>query len=138
MVIDRFFIGYFYRLRFVLRQRLCAVFRNRSADTMCPCRQSVHADKRIRHEWHCPIRGLSLRQWFTVYNSKVTRPKWGPPWRVRDAHAPRFNYDLDAIFLDIKKREKESGLNFVLGVARQPLPDAERKAERKEEEDAAQ
>jgi hypothetical protein len=57
---------------------------------------------------------------------------------VRDAHAARFNYDLDAIFLDIKKREKESGLNFVLGVARQPLPDAERKAERKEEEDAAQ
>ena len=56
---------------------------------------------------------------------------------MRNAHAARFNYDLDAIFLDIKKREKESGLNFVLGVARQPLPDAERKAERKEKEDAA-
>jgi hypothetical protein len=58
--------------------------------------------------------------------------------RVRDAHAARFNYDLDAIFLDIKKREQESGLNFVLDVERQPLPDAERKAERKEKEDAAQ
>lgn len=40
--------------------------------------------------------------------------------RVRDAHAARFNYDLDAIFEDIKKREKESGLVFVQGVARQP------------------
>jgi hypothetical protein len=40
--------------------------------------------------------------------------------RVRDAHAARFNYDLDAIFQDIKKREKENGLVFVQGVARQP------------------
>ena len=42
--------------------------------------------------------------------------------RVRDAHAARFNYDLDAIFQDIKKREMESGLVFVQGVARQPAP----------------
>jgi len=42
--------------------------------------------------------------------------------RVRDAHAARFNYDLHAIFLDVKKREKERGLKFVLGVARQPVP----------------
>lgn len=40
--------------------------------------------------------------------------------RIRDAQAARFNYDLDAIFQDIKKREKESGLVFVQGVARQP------------------
>lgn len=40
--------------------------------------------------------------------------------RVRDAQAARFNYDLDAIFQNIKKREKESGLVFVQGVARQP------------------
>jgi len=40
--------------------------------------------------------------------------------RVRDAHAARFNYDLDAIFLDIKEQEKKSGLTFVQGVARQP------------------
>ena len=42
--------------------------------------------------------------------------------RVRDAHAARFNYDLDAIFQDIKERERKSGLVFVQGVARQPAP----------------
>jgi hypothetical protein len=42
--------------------------------------------------------------------------------RVRDAHAARFNYDLDAIFRDIKEREKKSGLEFIQGVARQPMP----------------
>ena len=41
--------------------------------------------------------------------------------RVRDAHAARFNYDLDAIFQDIKEREEKSGLKFVQGVARQPV-----------------
>ncbi len=40
--------------------------------------------------------------------------------KIRDEHAASFNYDLHAIFLDIKKREKESGLIFVNGVARQP------------------
>lgn len=33
--------------------------------------------------------------------------------RVRDAHAARFNYDLDAIFRDIKEQEKASGRTFV-------------------------
>jgi hypothetical protein len=33
--------------------------------------------------------------------------------RVRDAHAARFNYDLDAIFRDIKEQEKKSGRVFV-------------------------
>jgi hypothetical protein len=33
--------------------------------------------------------------------------------RVRDAYAARFNYDLDAIFRDIKEQEKKSGLQFV-------------------------
>jgi hypothetical protein len=42
--------------------------------------------------------------------------------RVRYAYAARFNYDLDAIFRDIKEREKKSGLQFVQGVARQPVP----------------
>jgi hypothetical protein len=32
---------------------------------------------------------------------------------VRDAHATMFNYDLDAIFKDIKEQEKNSGLTFV-------------------------
>ena len=39
--------------------------------------------------------------------------------RIRDAHAARFNYDLDAIFRDLREREKKSGLKFVGGVARQ-------------------
>ena len=42
--------------------------------------------------------------------------------RIRDAHAALFNYDLRAIFLDIKKRENERGLEFIDGVARQPMP----------------
>lgn len=33
--------------------------------------------------------------------------------QVRDAHAARFNYDLDAIFRDIKEQEKKSGRKFV-------------------------
>ena len=33
--------------------------------------------------------------------------------RVRDAHAARFNYDLDAIFRDIKEQEKNSGRTFI-------------------------
>ena len=46
--------------------------------------------------------------------------------RVRNAHAARFNSDLDAIFQDIKEREKKSGLVFVHGVARQPAPNPTR------------
>jgi len=38
--------------------------------------------------------------------------------RIREAHAARFNYDLDAIFRDIKEREKASGHRFVDGIAR--------------------
>ena len=33
--------------------------------------------------------------------------------RVRQEHAARFNYDLDAIFEDIKRMERESGRTFV-------------------------
>jgi hypothetical protein len=36
--------------------------------------------------------------------------------RIRDAYAARFNYDLDAIYKDIKKREKKAGYKFVNGV----------------------
>jgi hypothetical protein len=38
--------------------------------------------------------------------------------RIRDAHAAKFNYDLDAIFRDIKEQEKRWGLQFVNGVAK--------------------
>ena len=33
--------------------------------------------------------------------------------RVRGEHAARFNYDLRAIFRDIKEQQKRSGLTFV-------------------------
>ena len=33
--------------------------------------------------------------------------------RARDAHAALFNYDLDAIFADIKARQETSGLTYV-------------------------
>lgn len=46
--------------------------------------------------------------------------------RARDAYAACFNYDLDAIFRDIKRREKEGGLLFVQGVARQAEPNQTR------------
>ena len=37
--------------------------------------------------------------------------------RIRDAHARRFNYNLDAIFEDIKAQENKSGYLFVDGAA---------------------
>ncbi len=53
--------------------------------------------------------------------------------RVRDAYAARFNYDLRAIFRDLKEQESRSGRKFVAApiesrVAAVPLeesPDAE-------------
>jgi hypothetical protein len=46
--------------------------------------------------------------------------------RVRDLHAASFNYDLDAIFRDIKQQEKKSGRKFVsftrLRVEANPAP----------------
>ena len=42
--------------------------------------------------------------------------------RVRDAHAAMFNYDLDAIFQDIKDEEKKSGLKFVSFPPRRIVP----------------
>lgn len=33
--------------------------------------------------------------------------------KVRDEHAARLGYDLDAIFRDIKEQEKKSGRRFV-------------------------
>ncbi len=45
---------------------------------------------------------------------------------VRDAHAARFNYDIDAIFRDIQTMEKTSAREFVrLRPRRGPLPEAE-------------
>jgi len=33
--------------------------------------------------------------------------------RVREEHAAKFGYDLDAIFRDIKEQERKSGYQFV-------------------------
>jgi hypothetical protein len=33
--------------------------------------------------------------------------------KVREAHAARFNYDLRAIYQDLKRLERESGRTFV-------------------------
>ena len=30
-------------------------------------------------------------------------------WRLREEHGARFNYDLNAIYNDLKRRERESG-----------------------------
>jgi hypothetical protein len=38
--------------------------------------------------------------------------------RVRQAHAARFNYDLKAIYRDLKQQEKASGRTFVSYPAR--------------------
>ena len=40
--------------------------------------------------------------------------------RIRDAHAARFNYDLDAICEDIRKQEQLSGRVFVRLPPRKP------------------
>ena len=41
--------------------------------------------------------------------------------RVRDAYAARFNYDLQAIYRDLKEQEKRSGRKFV-SFAKELLP----------------
>jgi hypothetical protein len=43
----------------------------------------------------------------------VTDPIVDEIRKVRDDHAARFHYDLDAIFHDIKEQEKKSGRKFV-------------------------
>jgi hypothetical protein len=50
-------------------------------------------------------------------NEEPTEP-WRDPiveeiHRIREEHAAQFNYDLDAIFRDIQKRQNESGRKVV-------------------------
>ena len=40
--------------------------------------------------------------------------------QVRDAHAKRFGYDLDAIFADLKAQEQASGRKYVTLRPRKP------------------
>ncbi len=44
--------------------------------------------------------------------------------KVREAHAARFNYNLDAIFKDIKAKELASGRKFVRYPSRRCNPEA--------------
>ena len=59
--------------------------------------------KRIQSTDHLHPRG-------TVGSQAMNDPIVDEVRRVRDAHAARFNNDRDAIFQDIKEREKNSGL----------------------------
>ena len=40
--------------------------------------------------------------------------------KVRDEHSKKFNYDVDAIIADLRRREKEEGIESVEG---RPRPD---------------
>ena len=40
-------------------------------------------------------------------------PIVGDVRQVREAHSARFNFDLDAIFADLKEQEQRSGRTFV-------------------------
>jgi hypothetical protein len=46
--------------------------------------------------------------------------------RVRDAHAAQFNYDIDAIFDDIKEKERQSGRRFVAPPSQEASADVKR------------
>lgn len=46
---------------------------------------------------------------------------------VREAHAARFNYDVDAIFKDIKSRESTSGRTYVYWPPRRVSSPGERR-----------
>ena len=41
--------------------------------------------------------------------------------RIREEHAARFNYDLEAIYRDLKEEEKKSGRAVVTLPSKQPL-----------------
>ena len=40
--------------------------------------------------------------------------------RVREAHAARFNYDLDAIVHDLREQQKKSGRTYITLPPRRP------------------
>jgi hypothetical protein len=48
----------------------------------------------------------------------MKRKKWHDPIleeirRIREEHAKSFNYDIDAIFNDLKEQERRSGRTFI-------------------------
>jgi len=48
--------------------------------------------------------------------------------REREAYAARFNYDLEAIYHDLKAKEQQSGREVVLLSPRRPLQIPKRRA----------
>lgn len=42
--------------------------------------------------------------------------------RIREAHAEKFNYDLDAIYQDLKKNEARSNQKYVSFPPKPPVP----------------
>jgi len=42
--------------------------------------------------------------------------------KARDEYAAKFNYDLDAIYRDLKKQEEQSAEKFVSLPSKQPEP----------------
>ena len=49
--------------------------------------------------------------------------------RVRDAHAARFNYDLDAIVRDLRERQKKGGRTYITLPPRRPTGPSQRPKE---------
>jgi hypothetical protein len=47
--------------------------------------------------------------------------------KIREEHAARFNYDLGAIYRDLKEEEKQSSREVVTLPSRQPLQMAQTK-----------
>lgn len=48
--------------------------------------------------------------------------------KVRDEYAAKFNYDIDAIYKDIKRLEAESGRKFVTLPPRKPVTNRSKKS----------
>ena len=48
--------------------------------------------------------------------------------REREAHAAKFNYDLEAIYRDVKSKEQQSGRKLVSLPPKQPMQIIQRKA----------
>jgi hypothetical protein len=49
--------------------------------------------------------------------------------RVREAHAARFNYDLDAIVRDLREQQKNSGRTYITLPPRRPSGTSQRPRE---------
>lgn len=56
---------------------------------------------------------------------KETDPIIAELWAVRDQHAARFDYDVAAIFRDIREMQETSGRDYVSYPARRVVPRTE-------------